>query len=204
MNGLVKHGRLSEALAFTRVTRYIDDLLCLDVPLFKEFMYKTREQPLGIYPKRFLTLTLADSGPRVPYMDVALRFERGRGLYTAIYDKRLDPKYDSVQVLRYPDIDSFVSRQAKYGIVTSQMFRFKRICMRFYDFVYNVGLVVFRMEEKGYSQSLTMDKVFAFLRRYPEIYGGRRSKSCWRRRIGSIVRQFRSGALIPGPFGARD
>ena len=114
-------------------------------------MYLSPEQPLGIYPKEFLTLTLADSGPRVPYMDVALRFTRSRGLYTAIYDKRLDPKYDNVGVLRYPDVESLVSRQAKYGIVTSQMHRFMRLCMRLSDFVYNVGLVLYRMESKGYS-----------------------------------------------------
>ena len=159
----------------------------------------------GLYPKEFLSLELAAFGQRVPYMDVAICAKQNGGRYTAIHDKRLDPKYDRVAVIRYPAIDSFLAGQAKYGIVWSQMHRFQRICSRASDFAYNVGLVLHRMESKGYDSRAYLGKARSFVRRRgAELYGGGRSVDCWMARFGFIQRQLKSAKLVPGPFGPRE
>jgi hypothetical protein len=198
---LVSQRRFDVASSFLRCVRYIDDLLCLGVDRFQEFMYLSSENPNGIYPREFLSLSLADSGPCVPFMDIALRFSRSHGLYTAIYDKRLDKKYSRLAVIRYPDHDSFISAQAKYGIVTSQLHRFSRRCTFARDFVYNIALVLHRMEGKGYRARDYWARVRTFLRRQPQLYGGGRSMGCWLRLIRQKLSQLSDGTLHPGPFG---
>jgi hypothetical protein len=201
MERLVSQRQFDLARSFQRCLRYIDDLLCFDVARFEEFLYFSTEKTLGIYPKEFLSLSLADSGTRVPYMDIALRFSRRRGLYTAIYDKRLDVKYSDIKVIRYPDSVSFLSSEAKYGIVTSQMHRFSRRCTRVVDFCYNVGLVLYRMEQKGYRNTSCYSRVRTFLRRNPQLYGGGRSIARWTCLIRRQVTRLSRGEVKPGPYG---
>ena len=164
-------------------------------------MYLETSGGCGIYPSQFLSLSLADSGLRVPYMDIALRYTRRRGLYTAIYDKRLDSKYADIQVIRYPDITSIISEQAKYGIVTSQMHRFSKRCMRVTDFAYNVALVLYRMERKGYRNSRCWSFVRKFFQQQHNIFGGGRSMGCWLRLLRKPYQQLLDGTITPGPFG---
>ena len=76
------------------------------------------------------------------------------GLITAIYDKRLDSKYDSINVMRYPDRESVLASKANHSIVTSQMYRFLRRCTRAADFVYNISLVIHRLVLKSYHTGL--------------------------------------------------
>jgi hypothetical protein len=201
MERLVKTGQFDMARSFQRCQRYIDDLLCLDVKKFEEFMYYNEEKGCGLYPSQFLSLSLADSGSRVPYMDIALRSSRSRGLYTAIYDKRLDSKYAAINVIRYPDISSVLSAQAKYGIVTSQLHRFAKRCTRVDDFAYNAALVLYRMEQKGYRDSCYWKYVRKFFRDQHTLYGGGRSIGCWVRLIRKPLRNLMGGSISPGPFG---
>jgi hypothetical protein len=201
MQSLVDRGQFDLALSFQRCQRYIDDLLCLDVARFEEFMYIPAGGGCGIYPRQFLSLSLADSGSRVPYMDIALRSSRSRGLYTAIYDKRLDSKYADICVIRYPDISSVLAASAKYGIITSQMHRFQTRCMRAEDFAYNVALVLYRMEQKGYRESSCWQLVRKFCRQQPALYGGGRSIGSWMRLIRKPFGQLTDGSVKPGPFG---
>ena len=201
---LISLERFDEARAFQNCQRYIDDLLCVGsvAEHFPEFMYKTASDTLGLYPKEYLKLSLADSGPRVPYMDIALCFSKSRGLYTAIYDKRLEAKYAGINVLRYPAIESILSDQAKYGIITSQLHRFSKRCMRACDFAYNAGLVMHRMDLKGYEHNLIITRVRSFLCRHrSSLFGGKRSVCTWLRMFMRSVQQLRDGVVRAGPYG---
>ena len=91
---LVNHEDWDTAARFLNAARYIDDLLVIGIPDFEKWMYQSPECPEGIYPKDILTLTLADTGARVPYMDLVIRQNVRFGIVTSIYDKRLDAKYN--------------------------------------------------------------------------------------------------------------
>jgi hypothetical protein len=100
-------------------------------------------------------------------MDLLIRQNRRRGLITSIYDKRLEAKYANINVIRYPDTQSVMATKAKYGIVTSQLYRFLRRCTLATDFVYNISLVLHRLLNKGY-----------FILRHPHIYAGKSVRTC--------------------------
>ena len=143
----------------SQTKRYRRDLITIDCVELPQHLYL----PEGIYPKDILTLVLAAEGDTVPYMDLFIRQNRRRGLLTAIYDKRLERKYDSITVIRYPDNTSVLAMKAKCGIVTSQMYRFMRRCTLATDFVYNTSLVLHRLLMKGYHQGSLYAQVNASL-----------------------------------------
>ena len=201
MERLVSNGRFELALSFQRCQRYIDDLLCLDVDKFEEYMYLKTGNDFGIYPEKYLSLSPEDSGSRVPYMDISLRSSRSRGLYTTIYDKRLESKYANISVIRYPDISSIIASQAKYGIVTSQLHRFSKRCMLVADFAYNAALVIFRMKLKGYLECCCWHYARKFFRQQKNIYGGGRSIGCWMRLLMRPYHLLVDGKIVPGPHG---
>jgi hypothetical protein len=179
-----------------RSKRYIDDLIILDCQLLPAKLYL----PEGIYPKDILTLVLAAEGETVPYMDLLIRQNRRRGLITAIYDKRLDSKYDTIKVIRYPDRESVLANKAKCGIVTSQMYRFLRRCTRAADFVYNVSLVIHRLILKSYHTGSLWAQIRRFLIKFPNIYG-QKTVGFWVERIQAKLGDLTSGVCRPGPNG---
>ena len=73
--------------------------------------------------------------------------------------------------------------------------------MRAVDFCYNVGLVLYRMEQKGYRNTSCFSRVRTFLRRNPQLYGGGRSIARWTSLIRRQVARLSRGEVKPGPFG---
>ena len=179
-----------------RTKRYIDDLIIINGELLPRRLYL----PEGIYPKDILTLVLAAEGETVPYMDLLIRQNRRRGLITAIYDKRLDSKYDNINVIRYPDRESVLANKAKCGIVTSQMYRFLRRCTRAADFVYNTSLVLHRLVLKSYHTGSLWAQIRRFITRFPNMYG-RKTVGVWCDRVRAKLRDLTSGVCKPGPNG---
>ena len=147
-----------------------------------------------------MTLVLAAEGDTVPYMDLFIRQNRRRGLLTAIYDKRLERKYDSITVIRYPDNTSVLAMKAKCGIVTSQMYRFMRRCTLATDFVYNTSLVLHRLLMKGYHQGSLYAQVKRFLVKHKHIYGAKDVQS-WCKRIKLKIDDLACGKCKAGPNG---
>ena len=133
-------------------------------------------------------------------MDLLIRQNRRRGLITAIYDKRLDSKYDTIKVIRYPDRESVLANKAKCGIVTSQMYRFLRRCTQAADFVYNVSLVIHRLILKSYHTGSLWAQIRRFLIKFPNIYG-QKTVGFWVERIQAKLGDLTSGVCRPGPNG---
>ena len=198
---LISAGKIDIAMKFLNVCRYIDDLLAVDIPDMADYLYlDTQGHHIGIYPKDILTLELADDGETVPYMDILIRQNKRRGLLTAIYDKRLDAKYSTINVVRYPHVDSYLADAAKYGIVTSQLHRFSSRCVLKQDFVYNIALVMHRMIRKGYHTIKMWKNVRRFFNSYPRLYDGV-SYSHWERRIRHKIELLNEEVITPGPHG---
>ena len=101
----------------------------------------------------------------VHFLDV--RIEKiGRKWTTSIYDKREWAPLNRVQNNKFPDIDSFLSISAKYGILTSQFHRFSRICTRRKDFVFRARKLIRHLKNKGYQQRVLFARALSFWRKY--------------------------------------
>ena len=193
---VVDDNNFEMARELLRTKRYIDDLVTLDCNLLPRHLYL----PDGIYPREILSLVAAAQGETVPYMDLLIRQNRRRGLITSIYDKRLEAKYANINVIRYPDTQSVMATKAKYGIVTSQLYRFLRRCTLATDFVYNISLVLHRLLNKGYHTKLLWAQVRHFMLRHPHIYAGK-SVRTWCNRIRAKIDHLSLGHCKPGPLG---
>jgi len=104
-------------------------------------------------------------------------------------------------VIRYPDVNSYLADKAKYGVITSQMYRFSRRCTVRSDFVYNTSLVIHRMLVKGYRWSTVWAYVRKFLGKFGEdMYDGPKV-GIWVQRLRRKLHELQAGTIIPGPCG---
>ena len=94
-------------------------------------------------------------------MDVLIYKFKGV-IYTKIYDKREHPPLSSVNQTKFPDPSCFLSNRSKYGIVTSRLHCFGRICSRKVDFVERATAFLNEFLERGYSKK----QVTIFTRRF--------------------------------------
>jgi hypothetical protein len=73
-----------------------------------------------------------------------------QGLSCDIFDKRSQPEYAGIEVIRMPHVHSNISMTAKLGVINSQFYRFLRLCSCKKFFVFQmVSLIVF-LKAKGY------------------------------------------------------
>ena len=146
----------------------MDDLLPCANPSFSRYLYASyvdADGVRGIYPD-FLQLTLEQSSQeRVSFLDTWVAFD-GKAWGTSVYDKREHPPLSLVPSLKFPHPDSMISERAKYGIITSQLHRFGRICVRKSDFVERARMFLAEFIGRGYGRERVRRVVRSFLRRH--------------------------------------
>lgn len=164
------------ARAFVFTARYIDDLLSINNPYLHHLMYynQWRCHPLitGIYP-RTLSVTPVASGNTVSYMDVSIQRQPGSvsRLTTVLFDKREHQPLRDLFIIKFPHASSNISTTVKYGVITSQFHRLRRIIMLKEDFTYRVADIVSYMQFKGHDPARMMQQVHSLCTRYLELYG---------------------------------
>ena len=137
--------------------------------MFEKYLHtsQTGESGIqGIYPPFLKLKCEQDSVSEVSFLDVLLYKSRGV-IYTKIFDKREHPPLSSVDQIKYPDPSSFLSYRSKYGIITSRLHCFGRICHRKVDFVTRSRKFLKEFLSRGYSKSATSIHVKRFLKTNP-------------------------------------
>ena len=164
--------------AFLLTRRYIDDLLSINNPYLKLLRYTT-DHPFfpeihGIYPPA-LSLACTSAGTSVSYMDISITPTPGQThlhrLTTILYDKREHPPLSDLCIIKFPHISSNISATAKYGIITSQFHRYRRIIMWREDFIFRLARLVKELANKGYILDNMRQQILRLCRQYPSLYG---------------------------------
>ncbi|KAL3153215.1 hypothetical protein ABBQ38_011965 [Trebouxia sp. C0009 RCD-2024] len=171
------HGIVSEiARAFLFTARFIDDLLSINNPYLHCLMYYgdcyRHDRIVGIYP-RTLSVTTAASGNAVNYMDITVQRQPNSvsRLTTVLYDKREHQPLRDLFIIKFPHASSNISSTAKYGVITSQYHRLRRIIMLKANFVHRIADIVRYMQFKGHDVPRMMQQVRRLCNRYLELYG---------------------------------
>ena len=144
--------------------RFLDDFLSINNPYLKHLLYTSQSffypDVTGIYPDT-LELALAHTGTSIPYMDIKIISEPGgrRRITTQLYDKRKHPPLSEVFIIKYPHMSSKISSTAKYGIVTSQFHRLRRIILQRRNFVDNMADILHTLTVKGYNTEGMLGRV---------------------------------------------
>ena len=99
--------------AFNSTSRYLDDLLNID-----------------IYPTKLQLNKANSSDTEAPFLDLNLSITNGI-VSSKIYDKQDDFNFE---IVNFPLLDGDVPRSPSYGVYISQRIRFARVCSNVDDF----------------------------------------------------------------------
>ena len=96
-------------------------------PLYKKAEFQKIAEK--IYPS-WLKLKLEDSGKAVNYLDMTIWWECGEDVkwHSRLYDKKIGMIAKGLKLNRFPHPKSKLSRRCKYGVITSQLHRYKVAC----------------------------------------------------------------------------
>ena len=72
---------------------------------------------------------------------------KGKEVKVKLYDKREAFGFD---IVNFPHMDSNIPRSMAYGVFSSQMIRFARVCLLKDDFLYRLKSLVSKLMRKGY------------------------------------------------------
>ena len=109
--------------AFNSTSRYLDDLLNIDIPYFEQMVSQ-------IYPTELQLNKANTCDTEAPFLDLNLSITKGI-VSSKIYDKRDDFNFEIVNV---QFLDGYVPRSPSYGVYISQLIRFARVCSNVEDF----------------------------------------------------------------------
>ena len=184
---------------FSAVCRYQDDKWTGDNTQMRKAKYTTKYwglttndvvdapdalHPLrGIYPDCLVIKNEQCSRSSVHYLDLSVSkvcVQPAVGIptasafkfKTAVYNKRDEQAYKDMPMVIYPQVDTMLSKQCKYGIVYSQAHCFMQCCSFRSDFDAALKeLVVYLVNTKGYSKTQCLKQVKKFCHRYRHKFG---------------------------------
>ena len=125
--------------AFNYTSRYLDDILNLDNPLFDTLIS-------SIYPKELKLNKANTSDTSAAFLDLDLSIDNGI-ISSKIYDKRDDVNFD---IVNFPYLDGDVPRSTSYGVYISQLIRFARACSSVEDFNKRNRIFTEKLLKQGY------------------------------------------------------
>jgi hypothetical protein len=142
------------------VRRFVDDLF---VPDFVNFMYLNQDSfGSSIYPETSCELNCTSKGFSCNFLDLAVG-QSLQGLSCDIFDKRSQPEYAGIEMIRMHHVHSNFSMTAKLGVINSQFYRFLRLCScKKYSVFQMVSLIVF-LKAKAYPLKILLKRTRGLL-----------------------------------------
>lgn len=106
-------------------------------------------------------------------MDVTIQRQHGSNsrLTTVLYDKREHSPLAEQFIIKFPHASSNISAAAKYGVITSQYHRLRRIIMQRNDFTHRIAGLIHYMQSKGHDASRMLKQIRGLCNRFIELYG---------------------------------
>ena len=120
-----KKSDIQLAKAFSRSTRYIDDLLTINNNgLMIQYMSE-------IYPEELeLKHENSDDDQHASYLDLSIDVVN-RELVTSLYDQRDEFLF---KIVNFPDLSGNIPNTSSYGVFIAQTLRYARACAKYTDF----------------------------------------------------------------------
>ena len=136
---LSKNNQTDIIVAFSSISRCLDDLLNIDNPYLEQMVSQ-------IYPTE-LQLNKANCfDTEAPFLDLSLSITNGI-VSTKIYDKRDDFNFE---IVNFPFLDKDVPRSPSYGVYISQLIHFARVCSNGDDFNNRNLFLTAKLLKQGY------------------------------------------------------
>ena len=146
------------AQAINLTSRYLDDLISINNPRFKQFLR-------DIYPDELVVSETSESRNVVSYLDLLIDISNG-DLVCSIFDKR--DAFD-FHIVNFPDLSGNIPTAPAYGTNISQLIRYSRACHNYDNFSSRHSMHAERLFSQGFSARKLMRTFYKFMGRYPEL-----------------------------------
>jgi hypothetical protein len=143
---------------FNLTSRYIDDILNLDNPLFEQYIHK-------IYPKELVLNRSCISNTDAAYLDLHLTINNNL-IKTSLYDKRDDFNFE---IVNFPFLDGNIPKGPSYGIYISQLVRYARACSCIKDFNDRNLILTKKLLKQGFLYHNLRNKFARFYSKYGDL-----------------------------------
>ena len=158
IQNLQKQRKNDDLKCFIGTSRYLDDILTIDNPVFEK--YKDE-----IYPQE-LTLNKANvTNTETPFLDLNIKIINGE-IHTSVYDKRDDFGFN---IVNFPWLDGDVPRLPSYGIYISQLIRYARACTDVFDFHSRNLQITKKLLGQGFRFHKLVKTFWKFYKNYSQI-----------------------------------
>ena len=107
--------------AFNSTSRYLDDLLNIDIPYFEQMVDQ-------IYPTELQLNTANSSDTEAPFLDLNL------SITNSIFSSKIYDKQDIFEIVNSPYLDGDIPSTPSYGVYISQRIRFQTVFSNVNDF----------------------------------------------------------------------
>ena len=124
--------------------RYIDDIL--------EFNCGTQLEISkdNIYPNELILNKENVSDDKASFLDMQIEI-KDKKFVTKLYDKRKDFNFD---IVNFPYLCGNIPKKQSYGVFTSQMIRYSRVCSKYENFVEECRSLVRKLLKQGYKKEV--------------------------------------------------
>ena len=142
------------AKAFSRFTRYIDDLLTINNNgLMIQYMSE-------IYPEELeLKHENSDDDQHASYLDLSIDVVN-RELVTSLYDKRDDFPF---KIVNFPDLSGNIPKTSSYGVFIAQTLRYARACVKYTDFNMRTLILKDQLVQQHFNETILIKKLIKWI-----------------------------------------
>ena len=159
IQGLMQKKQKKLAQSFNFSFRYIDDVLSLNNPHFKDYLHL-------IYPSELEIKDTTDTNRSASYLDLLLFIDDGGRLKSNLYDKRDDFDF---KIVNFPFLSSNIPASPAYGVYISQLIRYSRACAYYSEFLKRARLLSQKLLSQGYVPHRLMSSLQKFYGRHHEL-----------------------------------
>ena len=156
IQSLLSTGKKQLASRFNLTYRYIDDVLSINNPEFKNYLGQ-------MYPAELVIKDTTESITSASHLDLLLPIGRDGQLHTSIYDKRDDFNF---HITNFPFLSSNIPSSPAYGVFISQLIRYVRVCSS-----YECFLRARRLSSKLLKQGYLVERLISSFRKFYWRYG---------------------------------
>ena len=140
------------AKAFNLTSRYIDDLISINNPRFKQFLK-------DIYPEELVVSETSELGNVVSYLDLLTDISNG-DLVCSIFDKK--DAFD-FNIVNFPDLSGNISTAPAYGTYISQLIKYSRACHNYDNLSSRHYILAERLFNQGFFARKPMRTFYKFI-----------------------------------------
>ena len=144
--------------AFNLTSRYIDHIISINNPRFKQLLK-------DIYPEELVVSETSEWRNIVSYSDLLIDISNG-DLVCSIFDKKDAFDFDIVNL---PDLSGNIPTAPAYGTCISQLIRYSRDCSNYDKFSSQHSMLAERLFNQCFSAKKLMRIFYKFMNRYPEL-----------------------------------